>query len=190
MKWATADTHFNHRLMTRDPEKGLGLRPYDTVEEMNADIIHIWNQYVAPEDKVYHLGDFAFMHPEEGMKIREQLNGSICMIRGNHCGTEEAMSKLGAWEWIKDLYYLRTKIVDEDFHLVLCHYPIESWMNRQHGACHIHGHCHNNLKRKDPRRIDVGWDTFGRPVSIVELFQYFEKQPLIQVDGHTPGDKK
>lgn len=190
MYWFTADLHFGHRLLTNDPEKGLGIRPYDTADEMNEAIIEIWNAHVRPEDKVFHLGDFAFMSPQEGMVLREQLNGSICNIRGNHCGCESGMDKLGAWEWNKDIYYLRTQIADEDIQIVLCHYPIESWMNRQHGAIHLHGHCHGNLTRNDPRRIDVGWDCFGRPVPLTEIWSLLAHAPYEQVDGHHPGQKQ
>lgn len=186
MYWFTADLHFGHQLLTHDPEKGLGIRPYNSADEMNEAIVDIWNSYVRPEDKTFHLGDFAFMSPDEGMAIRSRLNGSICNIRGNHSGCESGMDKLDAWEWNKDLYYLKSRIADEDFHLVLCHYPIESWMNRQHGAFHIHGHCHGQLIRNDPRRLDVGWDCFQRPISLAELWGMFRDAKLEKVDGHTP----
>lgn len=190
MYWFTSDLHFGHNLLTNDPDKGKGIRPYDNAEDMNEDIIRIWNEYVREGDKVFHLGDFAFMSPQDGMQIRKRLNGSICNIIGNHCGCEMGMHKLGAWEWCKDIYYLKTRLADEDFSIVLCHYPIESWMNRQHGTVHLHGHCHGNLTRKDPRRMDVGWDCFQRPVSLIEVWQQLANAPYEQVDGHSPDDKK
>lgn len=190
MYWFTADMHFGHRLLTHDPEKGLGIRPYSNADEMDKDMIRIWNESVRPDDKVFHLGDFAFLSPDDGMKIRNQLNGSICNIRGNHAGCESEMAKRGAWEWNKDHYYLRTKIADEDIHIVLFHYPIESWMNRQHGTIHLHGHCHGNLMRKDPRRMDVGWDCFGKPISLPEVWSLLSHAMYEQVDGHNPGQKQ
>lgn len=183
----TGDTHFGHRLFTHMEENGIGLRPYDYLEDMHADIIEVWNEHVKPTDTVYHLGDFGLMDPRECMKIREQLNGSICVLRGNHSSCETRMAKEGAFEWIKDLYTLVTRVGDEQLHIELCHYPIESWKNRQHGAIHLHGHCHNMLRQKDPRRLDVGWDTMGRPFSLVEILHLCHSE-LTQVDGHNPGD--
>ncbi len=51
----TSDTHFGHKDII-DYYK----RPYASVEEMDAALEKNWNETVKPNDKVYHLGDFAF----------------------------------------------------------------------------------------------------------------------------------
>ena len=64
-------------------------RLFDSVEEMNQQMITAWNNVVNEKDTVYHLGDVA-MHPlyEKGFKdILEQLvqlTGKIVFIKGNH----------------------------------------------------------------------------------------------------------
>lgn len=44
---------------------------------------------------------------------------------------------------------------------ILCHYPLEQWEEMDHGAFHIHGHCHGNLPETEYRRIDIGLDATG-----------------------------
>lgn len=44
---------------------------------------------------------------------------------------------------------------------VVCHYPLEQWEEMDHGAFHIHGHCHGNLPETEYRRIDFGLDANG-----------------------------
>ena len=54
-----SDTHFGHlgvcRFMREDGVTKL--RPWDTAEAMDEEMIRRWNSVVRPSDKVYHLGD-------------------------------------------------------------------------------------------------------------------------------------
>jgi calcineurin-like phosphoesterase family protein len=51
----TSDTHFWHKNVI-----AYCSRPYQSLEEMNQDLITRWNARVKPEDTVYHLGDVCF----------------------------------------------------------------------------------------------------------------------------------
>lgn len=77
--WLTSDTHYGH-------EKIIAYcnRPYSSAAEMNFDFARRWNEIVAPEDLVYHLGDFAMGDPDSWPKYRATLNGRIILVRGNH----------------------------------------------------------------------------------------------------------
>ncbi len=75
----TADHHFNHRRIIE-----YSSRPFKDVDEMNEVLIQKWNSKVKAENTVYHLGDFAFGHIEDQLKILERLNGSINFILGSH----------------------------------------------------------------------------------------------------------
>lgn len=75
----TSDNHFFH-----DAIRGFCKRPFDSVEEMNKSMIEKWNAKVPEDGLVFHLGDFAFGGYNAWKKIREQLNGDIILIKGNH----------------------------------------------------------------------------------------------------------
>ena len=75
----TSDTHFGHANIIKFCN-----RPFKNVEEMNQKLIENWNSVVGPNDLVFHLGDFAFGGQPLWRYIREQLNGNIILIKGNH----------------------------------------------------------------------------------------------------------
>ena len=51
---------------------------------MNQMLIENWNKKVPKDGIVFHLGDFAWGGYEAWKNIREQLNGEIILIKGNH----------------------------------------------------------------------------------------------------------
>jgi calcineurin-like phosphoesterase family protein len=79
--WVIADTHFGHFNIIRYCD-----RPFETSEEMDEVMISNWNSVVSPEDRVYHLGDFAFGRGSKELiePIARRLNGYIILLKGNH----------------------------------------------------------------------------------------------------------
>jgi len=75
----TSDTHFQHTNIINYCK-----RPFSSVAEMNGKLIQYWNETISNDDIVFHLGDFAFCGPTKAREIKEQLNGKIILIRGNH----------------------------------------------------------------------------------------------------------
>jgi len=75
--WITSDHHFFHRNIIKYCN-----RPFNSVSEMNEFMIKKWNEKVGDNDIVLHLGDFAFKG--RAREIRNRLNGTIILIRGNH----------------------------------------------------------------------------------------------------------
>lgn len=74
-------------------------------------------------------------------------------------------------------------------HVVLCHYPIMSFNGDGKGTFHLCGHSHGNCKEshKDTGlgyRLDVGVESFGRPVSMTEVRQIFSKRQTHSFDHH------
>lgn len=51
---------------------------------MDEVLIKNWNEKVPKDGLVYHLGDFAWGSISRWEQIREQLNGEIILIYGNH----------------------------------------------------------------------------------------------------------
>ena len=75
----TSDTHFNHKSILQ-----LCNRPFNSIEEHDQKLIENWNSVVGVEDTVFHLGDFCFGNAQKWKEIRNQLNGHIILIIGNH----------------------------------------------------------------------------------------------------------
>ena len=75
----TSDTHFGHKNILKYCN-----RPFGSVSEMDDTLIRNWNKVVDENSLVFHLGDFNFGGINFFKKIREQLNGHIVLIRGNH----------------------------------------------------------------------------------------------------------
>ena len=79
MIWFTSDMHLGH-----DKDFVTKARGFETVEEMNAEIIRRWNERVYPDDEVYVLGDLTLGDVEEGIRLIAKLNGYLHIMRGNH----------------------------------------------------------------------------------------------------------
>ena len=79
MIFCTSDPHLGH-----DKDFIVQARGFETVEEMNAEIIRRWNERVYPDDDVYVLGDLTLGDIEEGIRLIGKLNGYLHIIRGNH----------------------------------------------------------------------------------------------------------
>ena len=77
--FVTSDLHLGHNKSFIYKERG-----FETVEEMNAEIIRRWNSVVGEEDDVFVLGDLV-MGSLENLRLLEELNGRIHIVRGNHC---------------------------------------------------------------------------------------------------------
>lgn len=76
MIYLTSDTHFGHANIIKYCN-----RPFKDTYSMNKVLTENWNSVIKPEDKVYHLGDFAFGGVNRYLPY---LNGEIILIRGNH----------------------------------------------------------------------------------------------------------
>jgi calcineurin-like phosphoesterase family protein len=60
--------------------------------------------------------------------------------------------------------------------LVVCsHYAYEVWNKSHHGSIHVHGHSHGKLPTKLKNRVDVGFNIWNRPLSIVEIVKKGDK---------------
>ena len=132
MNYYTSDLHFSHENIIK-----FDGRPYNTVEQMNADLIKRWNSVVSNKDDVYVLGDM-FWVSEDAPMILEQLNGRIHLIKGNHDKISSDMMRY--FSSISGYVELN----ENGRHVVMCHYPImfynHSYMNKCWMLC---GHVHN-----------------------------------------------
>lgn len=137
--WVYSDPHFNHRNIVKFTNfDGTPVRPWDDVEEMNADMIKWYNELVDDGDRVYMLGDVCF-RASDMHRFIPQLKGRICLIPGNHEPTQ--MRKY--FDLFQDV---RGYVQRNGF--IMSHIPIHPHcMGRW--KVNIHGHLHNNQVMQD-----------------------------------------
>ena len=131
----TSDTHFGHAgvcQFTRPDNPTVKLRPWDTAEEMDEEMVRRWNDRVGPNDKVYHLGDVVINR--RALPILDRLNGDKVLIRGNHDIFKDE-------DYTKYFRSLRAYHVMNG--MILSHIPIHSESLGRFGV-NIHGHLHAN----------------------------------------------
>lgn len=183
MIWFTSDTHFGHANVLAFCE-----RPWDDVEAMNDALIKHINERVAPDDVLYHLGDFSFRTTVDAARnLRSRIRcKNVHWIPGNH--DKDWSQPAVAGTFIVEPPICTIKL-DGGRKVVMCHYPIMDWPGLGHGAIHLHGHIHatrayNEWNRSlHLLRYDVGVDANKyAPVSLSEILRFFdgvEHLPLV-----------
>jgi len=123
-----------------------------------------WNTAVQSNDRVYIIGDLCLSARVEAVAAMvNSLNGYKYLVPGNH--DKKILRKVIPYLKDAEITDSIVEVTSGDDRYVLCHYPIESWNRRHHGAIHLHGHSHGNGSFL-PNRVDVGWDVFGCPKPI------------------------
>lgn len=136
----TADLHFGHKNVIN-----FDSRLFETVEEMDQELIKRWNNKVSNKDIVYVLGDMFWKGQDYARDILEQLNGKIVLIKGNHDKRWLSNTKCkGLIKSIKD--YDEIKINNRK--IILSHYPIHFYNGAHSGAIMLYGHVHNTREER------------------------------------------
>lgn len=173
----TSDTHFGHTNIIKYCN-----RPFSSVAEMDAELIKRWNSKVAEGDVVMHLGDFCFGNAK---KYRDQLNGEIRMIRGNHDRDAEYLYSLKNERSFLSFEDVRT-VVYKNQGIWLSHYAHRVWPKSHRGHWHLYGHSHGTLP-DDPNSLsfDCGVDCHNfYPLSFDEVKELMSKKTFKPVDHH------
>ena len=133
-----SDTHFGHLGVCKFTRNDgvTKLRPWDSPEEMDEEMVKRWNETVKPTDKVYHLGDVVINRKALG--IMRRLNGDKVLIRGNHDIFRDE-------EYREHFRELRAYHVMNG--MILSHIPIHTESLGRFGT-NIHGHTHANRVMK------------------------------------------
>ena len=132
-----SDLHFGHKNILRFDN-----RPYNSVEEMEEQLILNWNSVVSKDDTVYILGDFCWGKEKDWLRLLPLLKGKKVLISGNHDILKNRMTgQLKAeFEDIKDY----KEIYDEGRKVIMCHYPILAYKHSyDDNTFMLHGHVHN-----------------------------------------------
>ena len=139
-----SDTHFGHLGVCKFTQADgvTKLRPYDTTEEMDEDMVRRWNERVGPRDKVYHLGDVVINR--RALPTMARLNGDKVLIRGNHDIFRDEEYRT---------YFRELRAYHVMNGMILSHIPLHSDSMGRFGV-NIHGHLHDNRVRK-ARGVDA-----------------------------------
>lgn len=143
----TSDTHFNHANIMHFTG-----RPFSTIEEHDAELIRRWNETVSPTDTVFHLGDFCFGGAPKWKELRQQLNGHIVLIRGNH---DDKNLQQSLYPLFEDVLYQARILVDGQS-VYLNHFPF---------LCFAHG---DPKRYKDSYSINLFGHVHSSPISTSE----------------------
>ena len=131
-----ADIHLGSERIIR-----LCHRPFKSIDEQDEIISSNWKRAVKEDDTVYLLGDLAEGDWKRVIRILSDLPGRKVLVFGNH-DDEESLAqykKAGTFEAI--IPY--GKVEQDQNEIILFHYPIMDWENRQFGSILIYGHIHN-----------------------------------------------
>ena len=170
MIWFTSDPHFCH-----DKDFVWQVRGFESIDEMNAEIVRRWNERVYPDDDVYVLGDLTLGIVEEGIRLIAKLNGYLHIMRGNH-DTDKKVER-----YLELPNVVEVKCADilkyKKAIFWLSHYPTitanydddKPWA--QHLVC-LFGHTHQEqpFYNDNPYMYNVGMDAHNcTPISIEEI---------------------
>lgn len=149
----TSDTHFgSERAMN------LSRRPFISVKEMDDTLILNWNNEVASDDVVYHLGDFG------DLNIRPYLHGKIHFILGNYetdALKENADLEVQFHKCFASVLPHNTLTLKNGEPVYLTHKPSECKKNMFNLFGHIHG-----LRKVSTNGLNVGVDAnHFRPIN-------------------------
>ena len=161
-----SDTHFGHlgvcKFLSQDGVTKL--RPWDSPDEMDEEMVRRWNETVGPNDKVYHLGDVVINR--KALSILGRLNGDKVLIKGNH-----DIFKLSDYApYFRDIraYHVMNR-------MILSHIPVHDSQKGRFTA-NIHGHTHD-------RSLDDPWyhcvcveQTDFRPVLFYDVVKKIQEK--------------
>jgi calcineurin-like phosphoesterase family protein len=174
--WFTSDQHFGHKNILHHCA-----RPFPDLDRMHAELIDRHNAVVAPEDDVWHLGDFSLDERLVRGFLR-RLHGTHRLVAGNHDACHpchrrhaRAAAKYVAYGFAE---------VHETASLgrfLLCHLPYEGdsthearypeFRPKDEGRWLLHGHVHEGWRIRG-RMINVGVDAWDfAPVRLETLEQ-------------------
>lgn len=166
--WFTSDTHFGS-------ERALNLskRPFYSVEDMDWTMIERWNNNVAPNDPVFHLGDFG----DTG--VLNYLTGKISIMPGNY--ERAGNTDLSMFDNVMSSPIAPLRIIRKDSGVVtieMCHEPITAKnafdVGRPFGEKRyfLFGHIHGRQMIKK-FGIDVGVDCHNYAPVEFEALEFY-----------------
>lgn len=175
MIYLTSDLHIGH-----NKEFIYKARGFETIEQMNEEIVQRQNNEVNDYDEYFILGDATLGNFDDALPYLKALKGNIHLVRGNHdtdARLEKYKSELG-WN-VQDALYLKYNKI----HFYLSHYPTLTGNLEKESIwqclINLYGHTHqkNNFFYDLPYCYHVGVDSHDcKPVPIDLIIQQILEQ--------------
>jgi calcineurin-like phosphoesterase family protein len=160
MYYFTSDEHYGH-----DNIRAYSNRPFDSVQEMDNELISRHNAIVKKNDTVIHAGDFSLIHNYIKVydKYISKLNGKHIFLKGSH----------DYWLPENHITIYQKKIYNK--YIVVCHYAMRVWARSHYNSYMLHGHSHGTLKPIG-KQLDIGVDNNNYyPFSFKEIEEIMKK---------------
>lgn len=167
MYYITSDPHWYHDNICGDNGFVKSRRIFKDSISMTETYITNWNSRVTSTDTTYILGDLSIKSdPELIFNVLKRLNGTLILIKGNHCVnkygeklykylTENNYQYNGKPKYEIHEFGIRLKMNKKSFYL--SHYPLGIG-NFQRNLRVFCGHIHENVADA-PNVLNVCWDS-------------------------------
>ena len=116
--YVTSDFHFGHEKFFIYTARG-----YQTIQEMNEDLVRKFNSVVSNDDDVYILGDLVLGDIGNIEYVRE-LNGRLHVVLGNHDTNMRAAEYRTSCPNIVEVADVGIKLDYGKYHFALTHFPM------------------------------------------------------------------
>jgi len=179
-----SDTHFGHAGVCKftRPDGVTKIRPWTDPEEMDEDMVRMWNDTVRPNDKVYHLGDVVIAR--KSLAILDRLNGDKVLIKGNH----DIFKLTDYTKYFRDIRSCH-KISE----YILSHIPIHPGSLARWCGGNFHGHLHTERVMRldlfsdqlsiDPMYFNVSVECIGfKPILFEDAVAKMKEQQECDID--------
>lgn len=168
MIYFTSDWHFNH-----DKDFIWKKRGYNSVEEMNDDLINKICSTLDEGDELWVLGDLVMGDIDRAAAVLSRIPYSVHFLVGNH-DTIRRINLYDSLGWVN--HERAIQVTDGSWDFYLSHYPTVTMnyddVKKHHPLINLHGHTHyqNKFYNDNPYMYNVGVDSQdGYPVSIDKI---------------------
>jgi len=165
--WLISDTHFGHENIIKYCD-----RPFANAKEMDEFMETAWNETVADDDTVYHLGDVYFAG-KSGRDIVPRLKGRKKLILGNHDKgldrtIQRCFQRVMAWHKMPELGILLTHVPVHPSQFARYKSPTrEGFVEGM--RVNVHGHIHEKILQ-DMRYLNMCVEQWHyRPTNLDEV---------------------
>lgn len=161
----TSDFHYGHRNILLYCN-----RPFDSISQMNTQLIKNYNSIVEHDAIVYILGDFSFLNTESTKQILKAMKGFKYLIKGNHDRKPNSYYReLGFRE-----VYNKPILYGDKY--ILSHEPIDENLLNGSKLINIFGHVHERGPSQTKNSYCVCLEKHDyKPVSLSQIEEQVRK---------------